>query len=109
MSTSVSRKAPPALPALMSRYATPAPPSLKRSASMVPGTLAGAPPNGVPSPDEDEATVSVAAATVTPNGPSTITVYVVVAEGETDIEPLAGTMPIEGVIVTFVEPLVLHE
>src|SRR5262245_49078866 len=109
MSTSVLRNSPPALPASRSRYATFAPPSLKRSTSIVPGTVAGVPPNGVPSPDDDPLTVTVVETTFVPYGPSAINVYIVVADGETDIDPLAPDAPIDGAIVTFVAPLVFHD
>src|SRR4051812_42662123 len=109
MSTSVSRKAPPLLPVLRSRYATFAPPSLKRSASIVPGTLTGVPPYGVPSPPDDALTAIVAVRTTTPYGPSATSVYVVVADGETEADPFAATTLGPGVMVTFVAPVVLHD
>src|SRR5256885_16334262 len=48
MSTSLLRYAAPALPALVSWYATPSPPLSKFSACTMPGSDAGVPPKGVP-------------------------------------------------------------
>src|SRR5438067_1971562 len=47
MSTSVARYCPSVLPLVVSKYATPCPPSSKFSASIKPGTAHGVPPNGV--------------------------------------------------------------
>ena len=47
MSTSVVRYCPPPFPEVVSTYATPGPPSSKRSACTVPGSATGVPPYGV--------------------------------------------------------------
>src|SRR5438093_742973 len=108
MSTSVDRNAPPLLPALLSWYATPSPPSLKFSAWTVPGIDHGVPPKGVPSP-VPAPTDSVALDRTAPPAPSAMSVYVVVDEAETVIDPLAATLPIDGRIATRAAPAVVHE
>src|SRR5919108_104552 len=82
-------------------------PLSNRSASIVPGTAAGTPQKGVP-PFELE-TVNVAMDSFVPPVPSARSVYVVVAEGETLVEPAAPTLPTDGLMATCVAELVLHD